>query len=159
MDQNKLSVPMPHTAAATDLLKDALFAYKGDLLVAVNERCNQMLQYGELVESMKWSKAPENVYLQRAEEVNEKLKALEKKIQVITLLITSIDAIEHLRNQAAKPGGVAHFPQLRMRLPLAIHVVLSMVGDYDREISDHDMMMLAAFSEHHRYTKLLELQI
>jgi len=134
-----------------EMLEDACSMFQADQVVILNERIGYLLKYGELIASYDKVKDPQ--LLHEAQRIGGPLQRSEESLHRLTLLYTAAKAISHLMSSANARGSM-HFPQLRIRVPSATQLILSMVGEAGREIHQSDLMTLTAFGEYYRYIQL-----
>lgn len=132
------------------MLEDAIKRFMEDHAVILNERIHHLFEYGPACDSALKSHDPK--VHDRCRKLEQSIKNAEAQMRQRVLILGAAKGVIFL--QQGKSTGPVGFPQLRSRLPRATQLILSLVGNADRENSPDDQVMLAVFAEFYQSVSL-----
>ncbi|BAQ02624.1 hypothetical protein AVU38_gp096 [Ralstonia phage RSL2] len=130
------------------MLEDAIRTFVADHSAIFNERVHQLFELPDASDSCLISHDPKvherysrlSVSLERSMTRGKEYMALVAAAKGIIQLLAN----QSIGRQFPMPPN---FPQLRMRIPEATQLILSLVGNASRDMSQHEQVLLVAFGE------------
>jgi hypothetical protein len=130
------------------MLENAILNFVATHAAVLNERVHHLFEYGPACEAALKSHEPE--VHDRRRRLESLIAATENRMKDLVGLMTAAKGVVAMMKNVTPGRGFPvppNFPQLRMRIPQTTHLILSMVGNEGRHISEQDQLLLLAFGE------------
>ncbi|HEX9136134.1 MAG TPA: hypothetical protein VF905_04205 [Nitrospirota bacterium] len=132
------------SSVPTAAIEDALKSFVAEQAIVLNDRLGLMIRFGEYK-----AQTPRPGIVSAIVEKGD-MDALQIRLHRLTLLISTCRAILFLTT-SMNARAELHFPSLRMKIPYAAALALSLVGADETQIDTEGTMTLAAFTEFYGY--------